>query len=402
MYVYTRARDCVQFLCSICTRTCVYAQESKQEQGSTTRMKVGTGQDDTDSDTRAAGTSTPLLVPEAVPSGLPHCFLGSTASSQPHLHLDVGLGDPLTPHLKSSADGCGDTEKMPYAQGRGSRGGGRGGRRRAKGKLTMPKKRRQGVKVQARPDCVKAAAQGVEDNVLDAIETSAEVPQGQRARLKASPTFSIRAGGADEQAEEADQKTAVLQGQSAHKGIVEMRQMVNRLMRRIHYAAFKCPSKETWRLFHKAVDRCSTAAEVRVLGRQFVCACLCVFVCRCVKSMQAYSYIHTRIHINRWETSWRGRHSNSCRTCCGLLGSLVSRIGRRAVSPARCKQQNMCLQMCACIQSCKQRLDTRSALPALSAYTANTPTHADEHTHTHTLIHSHTHTGQKRAAAAQN
>ena len=339
VYVYTRTRDRVQILCPICTHMCVYAQESKQKEGSTTRMKVGTGQDDTESDTRAAGTSTPLLVPEAGPSGLPHCFLGSTASSQPHLHLDVGLGDPLTPHLKSSADGCGGTEKTLYAQGRGSRGGGRGGRRRAKGKLTMPKKRRQGVKVQARPEWVRAAAQGVgaTNNVLDALETSAKVPQGERAKLKTSPTFSIRTGRADEQAEEADKKMAVLQSQSAHKGIVEMRQMVNRLMRRIHYAAFKCQSKETWRLFHKAVDRSSTAAEVRVLGRQFVCACLSVFVCRCVKSMHAYSYIHTyiRTYIYRWETSWRGRRSNSCRTCCGLLGSLVSRIGRRAVSPAR-------------------------------------------------------------------
>ena len=49
----------------------------------------------------------------------------------------------------------------------------------------------------------------------------------------------------------------------------------------------------------------------------------------------------------------------------------------------------MCLRMCACIQSCKQRLQTRSALPALSACTANTPTHEVEHTHTHTHTHTH-------------
>ena len=50
--------------------------------------------------------------------------------------------------------------------------------------------------------------------------------------------------------------------QRAERGIVDMRRMVNRLVRRIHYSAFSCPSKETWVDYHRTVDRSSTASEV--------------------------------------------------------------------------------------------------------------------------------------------
>lgn len=50
--------------------------------------------------------------------------------------------------------------------------------------------------------------------------------------------------------------------QRADKGIVEMRRMVNRLVRRLHYSAFSCPAKDTWVNYHRTVDRSATASEV--------------------------------------------------------------------------------------------------------------------------------------------
>eukprot|EP00001_Collodictyon_triciliatum_P001260 00241_4 len=38
--------------------------------------------------------------------------------------------------------------------------------------------------------------------------------------------------------------------------------MVNRLVRRIHYTAFQCPSKDTWVDYHRSVGRSISAAEV--------------------------------------------------------------------------------------------------------------------------------------------
>ena len=57
-------------------------------------------------------------------------------------------------------------------------------------------------------------------------------------------------------------KMASGSSQRPQQGIGEMRQMVNRLVRRIHYSAFVCPARETWVDFHRAVDKSHTAAEV--------------------------------------------------------------------------------------------------------------------------------------------
>ena len=50
--------------------------------------------------------------------------------------------------------------------------------------------------------------------------------------------------------------------QQAERGIVDMRRMVHGLVRRIHYSAFSCPSKDTWVDYHRTVDRSLTACEV--------------------------------------------------------------------------------------------------------------------------------------------
>jgi len=79
-------------------------------------------------------------------------------------------------------------------------------------------------------------------------------------RRESGADGAIGGGGSDAGAEGAGALRA--SQQRAEKGIVEMRRMVNRLVRRIHYSAFSCQSKETWKSYHQTVDRSATASEV--------------------------------------------------------------------------------------------------------------------------------------------
>lgn len=100
---------------------------------------------------------------------------------------------------------------------------------------------------------VKAKGKGAEDvGVAEGKGKSPDSAKPSETRESGSVHVGLGVGGAH----------ASTAPQRPDKGISEMRDMVNRLVRRIHYSAFSCPSKDTWVEYHRSVGRSMTAAEV--------------------------------------------------------------------------------------------------------------------------------------------
>jgi len=97
-----------------------------------------------------------------------------------------------------------------------------------------------------------------------------------------------------------------------------MLQFVNRLVRRIHYTAFTCPSKDTWVAFHRSVDRYEYSVKF-VTSRSVCCSVLqCVAVCCSVLQCDWHG-IFSRICRDRSWLCWVMTKEICVAVCCSVL-----------------------------------------------------------------------------------